>query len=156
MNHQTPGLWGGGNIHAPISLFFPHRITEEAKVSLKPQLEMVIQHHLSQPCGHPQALADLPSLSCCLHSPLCTRSSSQVQAFVPRPGLSSTCLPPVLHSCPQPCATVLFSPGLSPPHILSIPTGAPGQAQAVGDHFITQAHAVTLRAVLCRAKSWTL
>ncbi|KAF2980543.1 hypothetical protein EK904_006357 [Melospiza melodia maxima] len=58
-------------------------ITEEAKVSLKPQLEMVIQHHLSQPRGHPQALADLPSLSCCLHSPFCTRSPSEAQALFP-------------------------------------------------------------------------
>lgn len=101
---------GGRNIHAPISLFLPHRITEEAKVSFKSQLEMVIQHHLSQPRGHPQALTDLPSLSCCLHSPLCTRSPSEAQAPVPRPGLSLTCLPPVLHSSPQTCVICTLLP----------------------------------------------
>lgn len=81
---------------------------------------MVIQHHLSQPHGHPQALADLPSLSCCLHSPLCTRSRHEAPASVPRPGLSLTGLPPVLHSSPQTVLFALFSPGLSPPRTLLI------------------------------------
>lgn len=118
-------LWGGGNIHAPISLFFPHRITEEAKVSLKPQLEMVNQHHLSQPRGHPQALADLPSLSCCLHSSLCARSPSEAQASVPRLGLSlstmsassSTLISNLryLYSSPQACLHLIsFSSRLEP------------------------------------------
>lgn len=82
----------------PQSFFFPHRITEEAKSSLRSHMYMVICHHLSLLCGYHQALIDLTSLSGSLHqSPLGQE-----------PQLSSGLCPQSwcelkYHACLQPC-----------------------------------------------------